>query len=312
MIFNKIIIIGLGLIGGSVAIAVKEKKLAQKILAYNRSADAINFALENNIIDEKFNFDQNLTKDDLIIIATPLLAYEEIFQKIKSQNYQSLITDIGSVKKYPEDLYSKIFKERNNFIPAHPIAGKETSSIFNADTDLFYNKKLIITNFCQNHENITKIKQLWQKIGSEVVFLDSLEHDEIFCLISHLPQYISFKFKEERPNDLPDFLKKHLRIENSNPAMWQEIFTLNKDNLNKYYNIFEENYEKLQKISEKNLKIIAKQLNLNNFEQMTISNQEFFNQRLKIIIAFLQIEDVLKYSEFAGSGFKDFTSVFSS
>ncbi len=94
--------------------------------------------------------------------------------------------------------------------------------------------------------------------------------------------------------------------------MWQEIFTLNKDNLNKYYNIFEENYEKLQKISEKNLKIIAKQLNLNNFEQMTISNQEFFNQRLKIIIAFLQIEDVLKYSEFAGSGFKDFTSVFSS
>ena len=310
--FNKIIIIGLGLIGGSLAMAIRKNNLSKTILAYNKSDYALDFALKNKIIDAKFNFDQNLTKDDLIIIATPLFAYEEIFQKIKSQNYQSLITDIGSVKKYPEDLYFKIFQEKNHFIPSHPIAGKESRGIKNSEVELFLNKRVILTKFCQNKENIEKIKDFWQKIGSKISILDPKEHDKIFCLISHLPQHISFKFKEERPNDLPDFLKKHLRIENSNPAMWQEIFTLNKDNLNKYYNIFEENYEKLQKISEKKLKIIAKQLNLNNFEQMTISNQEFFNQRLKIIIAFLQIEDVLKYSEFAGSGFKDFTSVFSS
>jgi len=291
MIFNKIIIIGLGLIGGSAAIAIKEKKLAKKILAYNRSADAINFALENNIIDEKFNFDQNLTKDDLIIIATPLFAYEEIFHKIKSQNYQCLITDIGSVKKYPEDLYFKIFKERNNFIPAHPIAGKETSSIFNADANIFCNKRLIITNFCQNQENIAKIKQLWQEIGSEVFFLDSLEHDEIFCLISHLPQYISFKFKEKRPDNLPDFLKRHLRIENSNPQIWQEIFDLNKDNINRYYGIFKKNYEGLE------------------LEDVANPNSILIQKRLKIIKAYLQIKELKKAKNFAGTGFEDFISI---
>jgi prephenate dehydrogenase len=349
MIFNKIIIIGLGLIGGSAAIAIKKYKIAKKILAYNRSSDAINFALENNIIDDKFHFDQNLTKDDLIIIATPLLAYEEIFQKIKSQNYQSLITDIGSVKKYPEDLYFKIFKERNNFIPAHPIAGKETSSIFNADANLFCNKKLIITNFCQNQENITKIKQLWQKIGSEVVFLDSLEHDEIFCLISHLPQYISFKFREKRPDNLPDFLKRHLRIENSNPKIWEEIFELNRDNIDRYYRIFKENYKGLEledvatptKIKDFDSPLVGvtdgaqiitppkgeSKLQSNFGGGLTPLTQEskqskialvgaditnhthLIQKRLIIIKAYLKIKELKKAKNFAGTGFNDFVSI---
>ena len=292
-IFNKIIIIGLGLIGGSLAIAIRKNNLSKTILAYNRTKNTIDFALKNKIIDGEFNFDQNLTKNDLIIIATPLFAYEEIFQKIKVNNYQCLITDIGSVKKYPEDLYFKIFQEKNHFIPSHPISGKETSSIFNADANLFCNKKLIITNFCQNQENITKIKQLWQKIGSKISILDAKEHDKIFCLISHLPQYISFKFKEKRDNNLPEILKKHLRIENSNPAMWEEIFILNKDNLDKYYKIFEENYQKLQ----------------SNFSGDSNNHQKLILQRSRIVTAFLQIEDVIKYQDFAGSGFKDFTAV---
>lgn len=295
-IFNKIIIIGLGLIGGSLAIAIRKNNLAKEILAYNRTKNTIDFALKNKIIDGEFNFDQNLEKNDLIIIATPLFAYEEIFQKIKKNSYQSLITDIGSVKSYPEELYFKIFNENKNFIPSHPIAGKESSGIENADADLFNNKKLILTKFCKNKENVTKITDLWQRIGSKITILDAKSHDKIFCLISHLPQYISFKFKEKRDNNLPKILKKHLRIENSNPAMWEEIFILNKDNLDKYYKIFEENYQKLQ----------------SNFSEDSKNHQKLFLQRSRIVTAFLQIEDVIKYQDFAGSGFKDFTAVLSS
>jgi prephenate dehydrogenase len=291
--FNKIIIIGLGLIGGSLAMAIKRQKLAKQILAFNKNDQSLDFALKNQIIDDKFNFDQNLTKNDLIIIATPLLAYEEIFKKIKDHQYQALITDIGSVKQYPEDLYYKIFQEKNNFIPAHPIAGKESSGIENADPNLFQQKRLIITKFCQNQANITKIKQLWQKIDSKIFFLDSLDHDKIFCLISHLPQYISFKFKEKRPDNLPQILTKHLRIENSNPIIWQDIFKLNKYNIDKYYKIFENNYQKLSK----------------NFYKKEEYNKDLIQKRLNIIIAYLQINDVKEAKKFAASGFDDFVSL---
>ncbi|MDB2550342.1 prephenate dehydrogenase/arogenate dehydrogenase family protein [Rickettsiales bacterium] len=300
-IFNNIIIIGLGLIGGSLAMAIKQKKLAKQILAHNRSEKSLDFALKNQIIDGKFNFDQNLTKNDLIIIAAPLFAYEDIFQKIKNCQYQALITDIGSVKQYPENLYFKIFNEKNNFIPTHPIAGKESSGIENADPDLFDQKKLIITKFCQNQQNIAKISHLWQKIGSQIEILDVYNHDQIFCLISHLPQYISFKFKKKRPDNLPQSLKKHLRIENSNPKIWQEIFKLNKNNIDKYYKIFEDNYNNINQAD------IDKSLILEQFTSE--KQQKLLQERLKILTAYLQIDDINKAKKFAGSGFNDFVNI---
>ena len=306
-IFNKIIIIGLGLIGGSLAMAIRQKNLAKEILAYNRSKSPINFAIKNQIIDGEFNFDQDLNKDDLIIIATPLLAYEEIFQKIRENNYQTLITDIGSIKLYPEELYQKIFHDNNNFIPAHPIAGKESSGIENAAADLFFDKKLILTKFCQNHKNIQKITNFWQEIGSEITILDAKNHDKIFCLVSHLPQYISFKFKAKRQKNLPEILQKHLRIENSNSEIWQEIFALNQENLDQYYQIFQKNYQKLNSNPSKREQKLLEQF----WQKLNLSKEyrDLAIQRLKIVMAFLQIKDLSDYQEFAGSGFKDFTEI---
>ena len=310
-LFNKIIIIGLGLIGGSIAAAVTDRGLSKEVLVYNRSENAINFAIENNIIDKKFNFDQNLDENDLIIVATPLFAYEDIFQKIQKNNYKSLIIDIGSVKLYPEELYQQIFGQNNLFIPCHPIAGKESSGIENADKNLFSDKKLIITKFCQNDQNIVKIQDLWQKIGSKIVILDAKTHDKIFCLISHLPQIISFLYQDKRPDNLPQILQRHLRIENSNKNIWREIFQLNKKNIDKYLNVFRKNYLILKNENNYQLKIIINQIQKKfDFKSINIDlDHELINKRVRLVTAFLQIPEIIEFQDFAGSGFKDFTAI---
>ena len=144
--YKKTLIIGLGLLGGSIAKAFKKYNISQSIYAFDIDVDAVDLATEQKIIDNITLLDDDLTDFDLIAICVPLNQYQQVFTKINSKiNPQALIFDIGSIKDF------KFKNIPHNFVPSHPIAGSVESGFENSNEDLFLGKKFLI---CKNHNNI--------------------------------------------------------------------------------------------------------------------------------------------------------------
>ncbi len=314
--FKKIIIIGLGLIGGSIAKACKESKISDKILAYDIDQDQLQFALNNKIIDKIYNFDQKIQEDSLVIIASPLSSYEEIAKKISLLiDDQVLIIDIGSLKDFVVEKILPIFADKKqNFIPCHPIAGSEKSGVLASQADLFLNKKIIITpTDFSNKTAIKKILLFWQKIGAKPEIMDSKNHDKIFALVSHLPQFLAFTNRENIISDV-EIIKKHFRLQGSNEKMWQDIFILNKNNLDYYLKLYLENlrifYEGSFKQKISFLKKADAVLNLVE-EKFDQKEEVLILKRIIFVAFFINIDDIEKFKSFGGGGFKDFTAILS-
>lgn len=314
--FKKIVIIGLGLIGGSIAKACKINKISEEIWAYDIDESQLALALSNKIIDKIYNLNQEIDEESLIIIASPLSSYEEIAKKIIPQiSNQALIIDIGSLKSFViEEILPIFVDKKHNFIPCHPIAGSEKSGIINADANLFLNKKIILTPaFFTSEKALKKISLFWQKIGAVPEIMDAGEHDKIFALVSHLPQFLAFVTKENIvPNT--EIIKKHFRLQGSNEEIWRDIFMLNKNNLDHYLKLYLENLESfLRSNFEQKIAFLKKAdavLNLaeEKFNQM---EEELVLRRVILVAAFINMEDVEKFKTHGGSGFKDFTAILS-
>lgn len=310
MQFKNILIIGLGLVGGSFAKHLKRKSTQIEILAYDSNIKSLKEALNEKIIDKIFDFNNKTLKIDLIIIATPLSQYHEIFDQIKLINCSPLIIDFGSVKNFN---FNNI---PSNFIGCHPIAGSHNYGYKNSNYDIFTNKKIII---CQKHDDLMNF---FRSIDLHPIFLDSKIHDKIYALISHLPQFISFMLHELSPKEIDPTYEKIFRLGDSEHDNWHDIFTFNNNNIEHYYYKFFENLEQNLNIIENSnySKIIDKSLLL--CEKFNITNNSldwiFFKNnfsllffRFIIIISYIEIIDVEKYHEFCGSGFRDFISLLS-
>ncbi len=288
-LFKKINIIGLGLIGGSLARACRKYQLAESIFGSDIDQTQIDFAVNKKIIDAQYNFNQKITNDDLIIICSPLSSYEQIFQKLTPIiSDQTLIIDVGSLKNFTLPLAEKILLGlAKNFVACHPIAGSEKSGVANSNSDLFSGKKTII---CPNEINdkniIKKVELFWQKIGSVVYFLDAKEHDKIFALVSHLPQFLAFIAWEDFENGDDEILNKHFRLQNSNPEIWQEIFTLNRQNIEHYFRFY-----------------------LENINKYSSNENDLISRRIALVSCFLTLPDIKEFQPFSGTGFKDFTAI---
>lgn len=323
--FDRIIILGLGLIGGSIAKSCKAKGLSKQILAFNKSTESLDFALKNGIIDGIYNFKEKISDNDLIIIATPLLKYAEILEKIEPNlSKNTIISDVGSVKSFIEiDVLTDFENLRKNFVSCHPIAGSDKSGVAHSETELFLNKKLIIIRNDQtDSQKIEKLSLFWQKIGSKIEYLTAENHDKIYALISHLPQKIAFDFADKKHSKSSNLLiKNHLRLQNSNPEIWRDIFNLNQKNIDHYFTIFrrnldffkksllEENYSEISDFLEKlDLSLINSQEIPSEIFQ---ENQDFILSRILIAAAFLAIQDQENCRSFVGSGFRDFTIILS-
>ncbi len=291
-LFNNIHIIGLGLIGGSLAYACKKHNIARSIFGFDIDQSQIDFAITKKIIDEQYNFNQKISNDDLVIICTPLSSYEQIFRKLLPLlGDQTLIIDVGSLKDFTLPLAEKILLEKaKNFVACHPIAGSEKSGVINSNKDLFSGKKTIICPSKINEQStIKKIEFFWHKLGLSVEFLDSIEHDKIFALVSHLPQFLAFIAQENFENGDDETLNKHFRLQNSNPKIWQEIFGLNRKNIEHYLQLYLQNIDKF----------------LKDFPDQ---NGLIF-RRMALVSCFLNLPDTKKFQTFAGSGLKDFTAI---
>ena len=239
---QKISIIGLGLIGASIAKGLQGK---HHVIGYNKTAAVAQRALKDGAINEIAHTLEQAAKADTVIICTPLESYDSIVSQI-SEHLEpgTIVTDVGSVKT------PCIFSVYNHmppgvdFVPAHPIAGKETSGYDAADGKLFVGKKVILTPLPKNNiESNLAVENLWKDLGAIVESMTAAEHDKIYAYVSHVPQLIAYAYRmaikhkkyalPERPKDDGDFATFN-RISKSNPAIWAEIFMQNSHNIMKF------------------------------------------------------------------------------
>jgi len=306
MLFQKTLIIGLGLIGGSFAKALKNANASKEIFAHDFDEESMDLAKADGIVQDFPSLEENLSEFDFIVLATPLSAYEEIFDEISGRiSPKAIIIDLGSIKNL------KIKNLPKNFIPCHPIAGSEKAGFENSTADLFHDKKFIICPEGVDKNSLEKLENVIKKIGAKAEFLEAKKHDEIYALLSHLPQFISFLTKEFSPKNIQDeFFKTAFRLDDSDPEIWSDIFELNEKNLEKFYLKFfdelENNIQSLEKILVKNSS------NLPKFDE------KFFEEnfaaiffRVLVVASYLEITEIKSFQNYAGSGFRDFTSIIS-
>lgn len=315
--YKKTLIIGLGLLGGSIAKSFKKYDISQNIYAFDIDIDAVDLAKEQKIIENIALLDGDLKDFDLIAICVPLNQYQQIFTKINSKiNPQALIFDIGSVKDF------KFKNIPQNFVPCHPIAGSVESGFENSNEDLFLEKKFLI---CKNQNNIfeaQKVFEIAKKIKAIPDFIEVKNHDEIYALVSHLPQFLSFLCAEFSLKKIDnDFFKNAFRLDNSNPEIWKDIFDLNQKYLQIFYEEFFENLENyIENLKNFKIEKTLEDQDLQGFIDDKIifenSTSQFFEQnfdviffRFLMVLSFLKIDKIKSFKNYGGLGFKDFISI---
>lgn len=255
--FQKITILGVGLIGGSFALALKKKKLCGHIVGFGRSEKNLKRAKNKKIIDSYELDPITACKDsDLILFATPVGFFIELTEKIKdSLKFGAIVTDVGSVKgKLVYDM-EKILPETVYFVGGHPIAGSDQSGIDAASAEIFKNAKCIITPTNKTNKNaMNSIISIWKTLGSIVKIIDPYEHDRIYGAISHLPHVIAYNLVNTVAEIDSSYLlfsgqgfKDTTRIASSHHELWRDICILNRKNLLKYIEVFIKNLDKFKK-----------------------------------------------------------------
>ncbi len=262
--FKKVCIIGCGLIGSSLARAIRKYNLSEEIVSSNRS-DAVNKkVLELKIVDNSsIETKKMVNESNLIIIATPLSSYENVILKIKDSLKSGMIlTDVGSVKKGVISLVEKIIPKDVSWISSHPIAGTEESGPDTGSSELFKNRWCILTPSKKvKTKDIKTLKSFWKKIGSKVDIMDAKQHDYILSITSHIPHLIAYNIvntsiniQDEKESAIIKYsaggLRDFTRIAASNPIMWRDIFIQNKRNTSKMIEKFIANLEDLKRAIE--------------------------------------------------------------
>ena len=259
--FKKICIIGCGLIGSSIARAVKKNNLSDKVVSSNRSTAINKKVIELKIVDESSSDTKKIVHDsDLIVIATPLSSYKDVILKIKNSiKSGAILTDVGSVKESIIDLVEKNIPENVSWIPSHPIAGTEESGPESGFSELFLNRWCILTPSKKAKEkDINLIKRFWEKVGSKVDIMEAKQHDYILSITSHIPHLIAYNIvntslniQDEKKTSIVKYsaggLRDFTRIAASNPIMWRDIFIQNKKNTTKIIEKFIKNLKELKK-----------------------------------------------------------------
>ncbi len=244
--FKKICIIGVGLIGGSIAKAARQKGLTDHIVAFGRQSGIKNLQLAKKlgVVDEYyFDIEAAVKGADCIIITTPVGVIEQVFSQLQPfWNNDAIYIDAGSTKgsviAAAEAVFSKV---PVNFVPVHPIAGAEKSGVEAAQVDLFNNKRVIITPVeATSTKAINKISAFWREIGSRVSIMDADHHDTVLAATSHLPHILAFSLvhllgKKDEQEEIFKYaaggFKDFTRIASSDPTMWLDICMANKNEL---------------------------------------------------------------------------------
>ncbi len=259
---KKLAIFGVGLIGGSLALALKKAGYCETIVGCSRSAEHLQRAIELNVIDSYTLDPKEAVKGaDMILLAVPLRAIQPVLESfVDAIEADAIITDAGSAKRSVVKAVKNAFggKIPANFVPGHPIAGREKSTVEAAVVDLYIDQKVIITPLEETStEALAKVKAMWEASGAIVETLDINQHDHVLAATSHLPHVLAYSFvntlsKSEYGDDVFAFtaggFKSFSRTASSDPVMWRDICLENRDAIVKYLDDFQQD---LADLSEK-------------------------------------------------------------
>jgi 3-phosphoshikimate 1-carboxyvinyltransferase len=238
---ERVLVIGLGLIGGSLASALRSHRICRTVIGYDRDSDELATGLRLGVIDEAAeDLLAEAARADVIVLAVPVKAIESVLAELKPVlRPETILTDVGSVKGNVVKAAERLFGELPaRFIPGHPIAGSEKSGIAAADATLFEHHKVILTPLPQSdREAVTLIARMWQAVGAEVLQMDVARHDEVLAATSHLPHLLAFSLVDTlaREQDCTEIFRyaaggfrDFTRVAASDPIMWHDIGIANK------------------------------------------------------------------------------------
>ena len=279
--FEKISIIGCGLIGSSILRNINNNEISKSITVFDKSKDVVETIKKENLCDNVSKDIQSAVQDsDLVIFAVPLSSYKEVLLSAKEHfKNDAIITDTGSVKKEINKIFENFNLSNVSWISSHPIAGTEESGPSAGFKNLFKDRWTIICNDKNsNKDKVEKLKKFWEFLGSRVKLMSINDHDHILALTSHLPHAVAYnivitaintdeKFKDEIIKYSAGGLRDFTRIASSDPLMWRDIFIDNSANIIKILDEFSKNIDEFKKaVSEKNgdklIKIFASTKNL--------------------------------------------------
>ncbi|HEX9398449.1 MAG TPA: prephenate dehydrogenase/arogenate dehydrogenase family protein [Burkholderiales bacterium] len=264
MRFSRVAVIGVGLIGGSFALALKRAKACGQVVGAGRSRANLRRARRLGIIDSIAPNAAAAAKGaDLILVAAPVAQFEKIFSALKNSiSGKALITDAGSTKRDVIAAARKgLGRKSAQFVPAHPIAGAEKSGAGAAQADLFQNRRVVLTPLPENsRKNILRIKKIWESCGAQVSAMDARRHDDVLAAVSHLPHLLAYTLVHNitrRPNSRQLFsfaaggFRDFTRIASSHPEMWRDICMANRDRLLAEVSAFTRELLRMKKLLEK-------------------------------------------------------------
>ena len=253
MMFKRVTIIGLGLIGGSLGLVIKEKHLAKEIVGVSRRRSTIRRALSIRAVDVvTLDVKKAIRDADLVILAVPVLKIIDIGRLISRYLKKgAIVTDAGGTKKDIVKNVESILPRTVNFVGAHPLAGSEKSGVIYADKDLFKDAYCILTKTNRtNLKALSKVKRFWDKLGMKVEIMSPERHDRLISRLSHLPHTVAVSLC-----NACDKLNLHLaaggfkdttRIASGNPELWKDIFITNKKNIIKDIRILKKELSKIE------------------------------------------------------------------
>ncbi|MFZ5502981.1 MAG: prephenate dehydrogenase [Pseudomonadota bacterium] len=242
--FNKIVVFGTGLIGGSFALALRRADAVGEVVGFGRTLATLQQARQLGIIDR---IGQDIAAEvcdaDIVLLATPVGQMAELMARIAPYlGAQTRVTDGGSTKgDVVAAVYAHLGDKAAQFVPAHPIAGAEKSGASAAKADLYVGKKVVLTPLPENSaESVARVRLAWEACGAVVSELTPQQHDEVFAAVSHLPHLLSFALVHDlAQRDDRDLLlsfaasgfRDFTRIAASSPEMWRDICLANREAL---------------------------------------------------------------------------------
>jgi len=265
MIFDKVCIIGFGLIGSSIARGIKENNLAKHIVAADKDPDVCKLAIKLKIADSA-NTDLRKAVEgcDLVIMCVPVGACGDVAQKIQySLEKNTILTDVGSVKGSVIKKVTPFVSETTHFVPAHPIAGTEHSGPESGFAELFHGRWCILTPLAETDiKAVEKVTKLWEALGSTIEIMSARRHDLVLGITSHLPHLIAYTIvgtatdlEDDTKEDVVKFsasgFRDFTRIAASDPVMWRDVFLNNKEAVLEILQRFTEDLTELQKAIRK-------------------------------------------------------------
>ncbi|QIK37951.1 prephenate dehydrogenase/arogenate dehydrogenase family protein [Caldichromatium japonicum] len=241
---ERLAVIGVGLIGGSLALALRAAGHVGEVIGCGRSRANLERALTLRVIDRIAEDPAAAARGaDLVFVAVPLGAMRAVFQALRGQLApETVLTDAGSVKgSVVEDVRAVFRAIPSCFLPGHPIAGTEHSGVEAAFPELYHNRRVILTPLPETAPNaIQRVSAMWQACGAEVDFMSVAQHDEVLAATSHLPHMLAFGLVDSlarmRENDeifryAAGGFRDFTRIASSNPEMWRDICLANREAL---------------------------------------------------------------------------------